>query len=113
MAGSQSHSQNTPLGLPEPPAADSIKLDVTSNEAVALDHLGPMVVNIDGTISQITNWDQMTEIEKKNTMRMLQRRNKQRLDALKQAENQEDTTNQKRIVKLMGTWDDSVFKTAT
>ncbi|KAK5697831.1 hypothetical protein LTR97_006789 [Elasticomyces elasticus] len=92
MADSQSDPRNTPLGLPEPPAAGSIKLDVTSNEAVALDHLGPMVVNIDGTISQITNWDQMTEAEKKNTMRMLQRRNKQRLDALKQAEEQEDTT---------------------
>ncbi|KAK4956890.1 hypothetical protein LTR10_006419 [Elasticomyces elasticus] len=92
MADSQSYPQDTPLGLPEPPAPDSIKLDVTSNEAVALDHLGPMVVNIDGTISQITNWDQMTDNEKKNTRRMLQRRNKQRLDALKQAEDQEDTT---------------------
>jgi predicted Fe-S protein YdhL (DUF1289 family) len=47
-----------------------------------------MVVNKDGTISRITNWDGMAEIEKKNTLRILQKRNKQRLDALKNA-NQE------------------------
>lgn len=76
--------RGTPLGLPEPPAG-GIKLDVGSGEGVALDHLGPMVVNKDGTISRITNWDKMAEIEKKNTLRILQKRNKQRLDALKQA----------------------------
>lgn len=83
----------TPLGLPEPPAG-GIKLDVGSGEGVALDHLGPMVVNKDGTISRITNWDKMAEVEKKNTLRILQKRNKQRLDALKQAsqESTEDTS---------------------
>jgi hypothetical protein len=89
----QSHQQGentkTPLGLPEPPAG-GIKLDVGSGEGVALDHLGPMVVNKDGTISRITNWDAMAEIEKKNTLRILQKRNKQRLDALKQT-NQESS----------------------
>ncbi|KAI5271249.1 hypothetical protein E4T47_05366 [Aureobasidium subglaciale] len=87
MTDSQSHEEEkkgTPLGLPEPPA-DGIKLDVSSGEGVALDHLGPMVVNKDGTISRITNWDNMAEIEKKNTLRILQKRNKQRLEALKQA----------------------------
>jgi hypothetical protein len=83
----QEEKTKTPLGLPEPPAG-GIKLDVGSGEGVALDHLGPMVVNKDGTISRITNWDAMAEIEKKNTLRILQKRNKQRLDALKQA-NQE------------------------
>jgi hypothetical protein len=80
----QEEKRDTPLGLPEPPAG-GIKLDVGSGEGVALDHLGPMVVNKDGTISRITNWDGMAEIEKKNTLRILQKRNKQRLDALKQA----------------------------
>jgi len=85
----QEETRETPLGLPEPPAG-GIKLDVGSGEGVALDHLGPMVVNKDGTISRITNWDKMAEIEKKNTLRILQKRNKQRLDALKQA-SQEST----------------------
>lgn len=80
----QEEKKGTPLGLTEPPAG-GIKLDVGSGEGVALDHLGPMVVNKDGTISRITNWDKMADIEKKNTMRILQKRNKQRLDALKQA----------------------------
>ncbi|KAI5203882.1 hypothetical protein E4T39_03937 [Aureobasidium subglaciale] len=87
MTDSQSHEEEkkgTPLGLPAPPA-EGIKLDVSSGEGVALDHLGPMVVNKDGTISRITNWDKMAEVEKKNTLRILQKRNKQRLEALKQA----------------------------
>ncbi|KAG9960314.1 hypothetical protein KCU61_g6708, partial [Aureobasidium melanogenum] len=80
----QQHKRDQPLGLPEPPAG-GLKLDVNSGEGVALDHLGPMVVNKDGTISRITNWDKMADIEKKNTLRILQKRNKERLDALKQA----------------------------
>lgn len=44
-----------------------------------------MVVNTDGTLSRIANWDGMTEIEKKTTLRVLGKRNKQRLEALKAA----------------------------
>ncbi|KAG9736032.1 hypothetical protein KCU73_g10356, partial [Aureobasidium melanogenum] len=84
QSNDQQDKRDRPLGLPEPPAG-GIQLDVNSGEGVALDHLGPMVVNKDGTISKITNWDKMAEIEKKNTLRILQKRNKQRLDALKQA----------------------------
>lgn len=72
------------LALPEPPSG-GIQLDVSSGEGVTLDHLGPMVINKDGTMSRITNWDKMADIEKKNTLRILAKRNKQRLDALKQA----------------------------
>ncbi|KAH0354246.1 hypothetical protein KCU81_g1311, partial [Aureobasidium melanogenum] len=84
QSNDQQDKRDQPLGLPEPPSG-GIQLDVNSGEGVALDHLGPMVVNKDGTISRITNWDKMAEIEKKNTLRILQKRNKQRLDALKQA----------------------------
>ncbi|KAJ5963398.1 uncharacterized protein N7479_003274 [Penicillium vulpinum] len=62
----------------------SIKLDMSSGGTeVKLDHLGPMVVNVDGTLSQIGNWQQMTEIEKSNTLRVLGKRNQKRLAALK------------------------------
>ena len=70
----------------------SHRLDL-SNEggsSVTLDHLGPMVVNVDGTLSRIGNWAQMTEIERKNTLRVLGKRNKQRLDALKAARGEEE-----------------------
>lgn len=50
---------------------------------VKLDALGPLVVNEDGTMSRISNWTEMAEIEKKNTLRILGKRNKQRLEALK------------------------------
>jgi predicted Fe-S protein YdhL (DUF1289 family) len=45
-----------------------------------------MVVNTDGTLSRITNWDTMTDMEQKSTMRIISKRNKQRLDALKATE---------------------------
>lgn len=48
-----------------------------------LDHLGPMVVNADGTLSRISNWEQMAEIERSNTVRVIGRRNKVRLEKLR------------------------------
>lgn len=70
------------LALPD--AESATKLDVSGDgSAVALDHLGPVVVNQDGTLSRISNWEAMTEIEKKNTLRVLGKRNKMRLEALK------------------------------
>lgn len=52
-------------------------------KAVALDHLGPMVVGRDGTVSRIANWDEMTEMERRNTLRVLCKRNQVRLAALR------------------------------
>ncbi|RPA71443.1 hypothetical protein BJ508DRAFT_419921 [Ascobolus immersus RN42] len=74
-------SHNGPiLALPSTEATTSLEV---GGPAVALDHLGPMVVNVDGTISRVNNWDQMTDNEKAQTQRLLARRNKQRLEALK------------------------------
>ncbi|KAF2727651.1 hypothetical protein EJ04DRAFT_401859, partial [Polyplosphaeria fusca] len=53
---------------------------------VKLDHLGPMVVNRDGTLSRVANWEQMSEVEKKNTLRILGKRNQLRMQALKDKE---------------------------
>lgn len=86
--------EGTPLGLPAPPTAEeaeAIKLDMSSGgDTVRLDSLGPMVVNKDGSISRIGNWEQMTEMEQKNTMRIVGKRNKQRLEALNAAGGTED-----------------------
>lgn len=61
-------------------------LDVSgSGTTVKLDGLGPLVVNVDGTMSRISNWDKMAEIEKQNTLRIIGKRNQQRLVALRQA----------------------------
>lgn len=63
-----------------------LSLNDDSGSTVTLDYLGPMVVNTDGSLSRISNWEHMTEIEKKNTMRILGKRNKQRLEAVRAAE---------------------------
>ncbi|KAL4889712.1 hypothetical protein BDV59DRAFT_104846 [Aspergillus ambiguus] len=82
------HEREQPyLALPDADSADqTTQLDVSAGgSTVKLDHLGPLVVNQDGTLSRIANWEQMTEIEKKNTLRVLGKRNKQRMEALKAA----------------------------
>ncbi|KTW30331.1 hypothetical protein T552_00804 [Pneumocystis carinii B80] len=53
------------------------------------DNLGPLVVNRDGTLARIENWETLTDIEKRNIERVLVRRNRQRLEALRSMETQE------------------------
>lgn len=77
--------QSSTLGLPSPPTAEeaSKKLDLSSGvDSVTLDHLGPLVVNKDGSLGRITNWDKMTDGERKSTLKILGKRNKERLKAL-------------------------------
>ena len=75
-----------PLALPEAPH-NATQLDMSSGStSVKLDHLGPMVVNVDGTLSRISNWDKMAEIEKENTVRIIGIRNQARLKALRAKE---------------------------
>ena len=82
---SDNNAPKAPLALPEAPS-NATQLDMsTGGTTVSLDHLGPMVVNVDGTMSRIANWDKMAEIEKKNTLRIIGKRNKDRLAALKAA----------------------------
>ncbi|OAQ73074.1 hypothetical protein VFPPC_00878 [Pochonia chlamydosporia 170] len=72
------------------PGESATTLDVSGGgTTIKLDHLGPLVVNVDGTMSRITNWSQMADIEKENTLRILGRRNKQRLEAVKKAKENE------------------------
>jgi hypothetical protein len=81
------------LAIADTPTSDK-KLDLSENSdgaTVRLDHLGPVVVNLDGTISRITNWHQMNEYEKKNLERMLLKRNKQRLEALQKKQQETET----------------------
>ncbi|KAF2741725.1 hypothetical protein M011DRAFT_375420, partial [Sporormia fimetaria CBS 119925] len=78
---------NEPLPLPEPPQdTNATTPDMSSGRGVKLDHLGPMVVNKDGTLSRIANWEQMSDIERRNTLRILGKRNQLRMDALKKEE---------------------------
>lgn len=83
------------LALPEPAAggggggvlqAAPQQIDVSAAEAsLALDHLGPVVVNTDGSLSRIMNWVQMTEREQQVTRQRVAKRNNERLAALRAA----------------------------
>ena len=82
----QQNPPKAPLALPAAPSDGTTTLDMSNGSTtVSLDHLGPMVVNVDGSMSRISNWDKMAEIEKKNTLRIIGKRNKSRLEALKKA----------------------------
>ncbi|KAK8205725.1 hypothetical protein IWZ01DRAFT_440334 [Phyllosticta capitalensis] len=80
------------LPLPAPGEGTSdvqtIDLGGEGGGQVRLDALGPMVVNKDGTLSRIANWQKMTDIEKRNTLRILGKRNQLRLGALRGKEEQ-------------------------
>jgi hypothetical protein len=68
------------LALPAPEDVNSlITLDVSTGQAVTLDHMGPVVVNTDGTLSRITNWARMTKEEQDVTKRRIAKRNVERL----------------------------------
>ncbi|KAI0136941.1 hypothetical protein BJ170DRAFT_35997 [Xylariales sp. AK1849] len=72
------------LQLPEPGKdGETLNLNV-GGEGVRLDHLGPLVVNQDGTMSRISNWAEMSEIERQNTLRILGKRNQMRLKKLRE-----------------------------
>jgi len=75
-------SESTPLpallALPAPQDASS-GITLQLGESVTLDHLGPVVVNTDGTLSRITNWHQMEEAEQQVVKRRIAKRNVDRL----------------------------------
>ena len=87
-----SSSNHQPLPLPEPAAADKDESSPTrqlnvNGEGIKLDHLGPLVVHQDGTMSRIGNWGEMSELERENTLRIIGLRNQQRLKKLREEGN--------------------------
>lgn len=62
-ASQEKQSSEETLQLPwSEDRKDTIKLGL--NEALSFDLLGPMIVNSDGSVSRITNWENMTDREK-------------------------------------------------
>ncbi|KAI0116325.1 hypothetical protein GGR51DRAFT_313981 [Nemania sp. FL0031] len=85
-----------PLSLPALPAAGegTSTLEV-GGAALRLDHLGPLVVNEDGTLSRIANWEKMADIERENTLRILGKRNQARLAKLRAAKGETNSSENK------------------
>lgn len=72
--------------LPAPQEGNSSGITTleVDGKTVRLDHLGPLVIHKDGTMSRISNWGEMAEIERENTLRILGKRNQLRLGNLRQ-----------------------------
>lgn len=51
----------------------------TTSDSVSLEEaLGPLVINEDGSAARIGNWGEMSEIEKRNVVRIVGARNRKR-----------------------------------
>ncbi|KAK3344385.1 hypothetical protein B0T25DRAFT_325684 [Lasiosphaeria hispida] len=78
---SSSSSSDEPSGGAEEAKPTVVEVN---GAAIMLDHLGPMVVGRDGTVSRIANWHDMTERERQTTLRVLGKRNQLRIASLLQ-----------------------------
>ncbi|CRK19495.1 hypothetical protein BN1708_012652 [Verticillium longisporum] len=88
---SMSDSKPTaPLALPSSESTSDGSTNLTLGGTVSMDALGPVVVNVNGTLSRINNWAEMNEIERENTLRVLGKRNRQRREALLAAQSAEE-----------------------
>eukprot|EP01126_Amoeba_proteus_P006748 TRINITY_DN12369_c0_g1_i1.p1 TRINITY_DN12369_c0_g1~~TRINITY_DN12369_c0_g1_i1.p1 ORF type:complete len:118 (+),score=32.59 TRINITY_DN12369_c0_g1_i1:219-572(+) len=61
-----------------------MRRELILGNTLVLDHLGPIVINKDGTLSRITNWEIMSPREKQITRRRISERNRERRDFLVQ-----------------------------
>jgi len=52
------------------------------NTTVKLDSLGPIILNVDGSMSRIPNWSSMPKHEQDTAQRLISIRNKKRKEAL-------------------------------
>lgn len=82
---SDQNQDKKPLALLS--AENATKIDGSqSSNTVKLDHLGPIIVNTDGTLSRVSNWQSMTEAERERTLRVLGKRNMLRQEKMKEEE---------------------------
>jgi hypothetical protein len=78
--------------LPEPSAASEELLKLNLGETFKMDHLGPIIINPDGTTRRIANWDTLSPIEKETSWRMISARNKKRIAALQKAKEEAEAS---------------------
>ena len=65
-------------------------------ETKKLDHLGPVIINTDGTTSRVANWDKLTEMEQQVALKRVSKRNRQRKEKLLMKQNEvSEVQNQK------------------
>ena len=78
-SSSSSSSNCSSSSSSEPGVVRTITVDGAS---VKLDHLGPMIINTDGTVARISNWAGLSEGEQNVALRRIAKRNKARVEQL-------------------------------
>ncbi len=87
--------------LPDPADRDpseSVRILEVNGNSIKMDELGPIIVNADGTLRRIENWATLTKVEQATTIKLISRRNRKRLDALKELQADEN----REIDQLLG-----------
>ncbi|KZW04243.1 hypothetical protein EXIGLDRAFT_758538 [Exidia glandulosa HHB12029] len=92
MSANEHDVTNTEPKLLLPPTATAAEAEAAAEPTmqvlevdgakILLDKLGPVVVNTDGSISRIANWHELSEHERKTTLRRIGQRNQERRAAL-------------------------------
>jgi hypothetical protein len=79
-ASATDNKKEVPQLPPPDPESDlpSIKL----GETISFEQFGPMILNTDGSIRRIANWDILTEHEKEVSWRRISKRNEERRQVL-------------------------------
>lgn len=73
-------------------------LDLGEGNVIKLDKLGPMIINNDGTLSRIQNWQDLHPIEQERTVRLLvKKRNLVRLKNLSDVEKAKEEEERRRL----------------
>lgn len=73
----QTDAQDPEINIPRLDAKGAV-----DQQPLGFDGLGPLVVNKDGTLSRLDNWQQMTPQERRRTIDYLKKRNMLRLEGL-------------------------------
>jgi hypothetical protein len=76
--------EKEPLQLPSSDPNDGNVQTLKMGETIKLDHLGPVIINTDGTTRRIDNWDILSEREREVTWRRISKRNEERRKVLLQ-----------------------------
>lgn len=81
------------LSLPSDPSLESeatVK-QLLVGGTLQLDHLGPIVINKDGTLSRVQNWDSLAPIEQERAKAKIIKRNKERREILQKRFDEQQT----------------------
>jgi hypothetical protein len=74
------------------------------NQKMRLDIRGPVILNANGTMSRIAKWNELSEMEKDRSWRLIVKRNAERMEKLQgllEKQKKEHTENQQRLAKLL------------